>query len=128
MSAETRTLELQISTEAMGILDYFCDPEIDIRFEVDAPLLAVAWITRWSIAPFAPGLTFLEHEPLRALTVTLNGSPLEQVMTFARKAGAPPEAIASGVVTARGAQIAWMRRNGALGKGIPEPRPPHTGT
>jgi hypothetical protein len=128
MSGETRVLELRISTEAMDVLDYFCDPEIDIRFEVEPALLAVAWITRWSIAPCTPGLTFLEGETLRPLTVTLDGAPLEQVITFAHKTQQPPEIIASAVVTARGAQIAWIRRNGRLGKGIHEPWPPRTGT
>jgi hypothetical protein len=127
MSTDKRTLQLRISQEAMDILTYFCDPEIDIRFEVSPPLLAVAWITRWALAPMTPGLGFLEDRVLHPLTVTVEGAPLEQIMHYAQQTGVMPDVIASAVVTARGAQIAWFRRNSSLGKGIQEPRPPHAG-
>lgn len=127
MSSEIRTLQMHISKEAMDVLDYFCDPKVDIRFEVVPTLLAAAWIARWANAPMTPGLSFLDRQPLHPLTVTLEGAPLAQVITFGRKMGQPPEIVAAAVVSARGAQVAWMRRNGSLGKGIPEPPPPHAG-
>lgn len=127
MSGEVRTLQLHISEEAMDVLEYFCDPKVGIRFEVVPPLLATAWITRWAHAPMTPGLSFLEDLSLRTLTVTLEGPPLEAIMTYAMKMWQTPEIVAAAVVTARGAQIAWLRRNSPLGKGIPEPPPPYAG-
>lgn len=127
MVSEVRTLQLHISEEAMNVLEYLCDPKVDLRFEVVPPLLAAAWIARWAHAPMTPGLSFLEDLSLRPLTVTLEGAPLEEIATYAKKMKQTREIVAAAVVTARGEQIAWLRRNGSLGKGIPEPPPPQCG-
>jgi hypothetical protein len=127
VSSKVRTLQLYIAEEAMDVLEYLCDPKVDLRFEVVPPLLAAAWIARWAHAPMTPGLSFLEDLSLRPLAVTLEGPPLEEITTYATKMQQTPEVIAAAVVTARGAQIAWMRRNGPLGKGIPTPPPPLAG-
>lgn len=127
MGSEVRTLRLHISAEAMEVLEYFCDPKVGLRFEVVPSLLAAAWIARWAHAPMTPGLSFLEDLSLCTLAVTLEGAPLEEIATYAKKMGQTPEIVAAAVVTARGAQIAWLRRNGSPGKGIPEPPPPLAG-
>lgn len=127
MSRASQTFSLHLSEETMGILDYFCDSEIDIRFEVSPSLLAASWIARWAIAPMTPGMAFLDRPPLLPLTVTLVDAPLDTIMTYAHAMERPPEIVASAVVNARGAQIAWFRRTNPLGKGIPEPRPPQAG-
>lgn len=127
MSAEQRTLQLCISDEAMDILNHFCDPKIDIRFELAPSLLATAWIARWAIVPVAPGLSFLEDLVLHPLTVTVEGASLEQVMNYSQQMGMSPDVIASAVVSARGAQIAWFRQTSPLSKGIPKPPPPRAG-
>lgn len=124
---ESCTLQLYISDEAMGVLNYLCAPVTDIRFEVTPSVLAVAWIARWARAPMAPGMSFLEDLQLHPLTLTLEGEPLDQVNHYAKHLGHPPATIAAAVVSARGAQIAWVQRSAPLGKGIPEPPPPYAG-
>lgn len=124
---EQRTLQLRIAEEAMDILHYFCDPKIGIRFEVSPSLLAAAWIARWAIAPMTPGLSFLEDLVLHPLSVTVEGTSLDQVMHYSQQLTMPPDVIASAVVNARGAQIAWFRQIPPLGKGLPKPPPPRAG-
>lgn len=127
MSSEPRMFQLHVSEEAMEMLEYCCDPKIDLRFEATPSVLAAVWIARWSHAPMTPGLAFLEREPFRPLVVTLRGAPLAEIAIYAKKMKQPPAIVAAAVVSARGAQVAWFRRNASFGKGMPEAPPPHAG-